>query len=203
MEMQQQSLQALRGVPRPVRALGAGARDGRALGPLLRNRAAGRDAVHRPPRRPGERMRRALLVLGALAACAIAGSARADGDPASDYLLGTQVFLPFDLKLPAAKQAGAHVARARREQVRLRDSRRGDRQRLRPRGRHLALAQAASVRAVPRRRDRSSSTSAGCSIVMPNGFGFNWPKHPVDEGVRGALEDPRSARAPTACSTRR
>jgi hypothetical protein len=49
-------------------------------------------------------MKRALLTLSVLAACAIAGTARADGDPASDYLLGTQVFLPFDMKLPAAKQ---------------------------------------------------------------------------------------------------
>ena len=50
-------------------------------------------------------MRRAVLVSAAvLAACVVAGSARADGDPASDYLLGVQVFIPYDLKLPAEKQ---------------------------------------------------------------------------------------------------
>jgi hypothetical protein len=48
-------------------------------------------------------MRRALVIALALAAV-VAGTARADGDPASDYLLGTQVFIPFDLKVPAAKQ---------------------------------------------------------------------------------------------------
>ena len=69
-------------------------------------------------------MRRALLVLAALAACALAGTARADGDPASDYLLGHQVFFPYDLKLPAGEAEGADRARARREQVGLRHSRR-------------------------------------------------------------------------------
>jgi hypothetical protein len=49
-------------------------------------------------------MKRALVVAVALF-CVTAATARADGDPASDYLLGTQVFLPFDLKAPKAKQA--------------------------------------------------------------------------------------------------
>ena len=40
-------------------------------------------------------------------------------------------------------------------------------------------------------------------VVMPNGFGFNWPKHPSTQGVRGALEGPDRQRAPSACSTRR
>jgi hypothetical protein len=49
-------------------------------------------------------MRRALVVVLLLACCVAAGAARADGDPASDYLLGQQVFLPFDAKLTKAKQ---------------------------------------------------------------------------------------------------
>jgi hypothetical protein len=48
-------------------------------------------------------MRRLLLVALALF-CVFGGTARADGDPASDYLLGTQVFIPFDLKIPKASQ---------------------------------------------------------------------------------------------------
>src|SRR5262249_3715942 len=87
-----------------VPALCARARDGRALGPLVCYHAAGRLAVHRSPRRPGRRMRRALLVVTALAACVVAGAARADGDPASDYLLASQTFIPFDLKLSEADQ---------------------------------------------------------------------------------------------------
>ena len=50
-------------------------------------------------------MRTAALVVlaAALLACA-APSARADGDPASDYLLTQKVFFPFDVKAPKAKQ---------------------------------------------------------------------------------------------------
>jgi hypothetical protein len=49
-------------------------------------------------------MRRALVVALLLACSVAAGTARADGDPASDYLLGQQVFLPFDAKLTQTKQ---------------------------------------------------------------------------------------------------
>lgn len=49
-------------------------------------------------------MRRALLLAAVLLAV-VAATARADGDPASDYLLGTKVFIPFDLKVSKEKQA--------------------------------------------------------------------------------------------------
>ena len=50
-------------------------------------------------------MRRAAVLLALLlAAAAVAGSARADGDPASDYLLSQQVFFPFSVKYPESKQ---------------------------------------------------------------------------------------------------
>jgi len=45
-----------------------------------------------------------LLLLALVLFCVLGGTARADGDPASDYLLGTQVFIPFDLKLPKSSQ---------------------------------------------------------------------------------------------------
>jgi len=49
--------------------------------------------------------RAALLVV--LACLVVAPLARADGDPASDYLLGTQVFIPFDMKLPVGSYGPA------------------------------------------------------------------------------------------------
>ncbi len=49
-------------------------------------------------------MKRLALMFAVFVACIAAGSARADGDPASDYLLGSQVFLPFDAKIPKAKE---------------------------------------------------------------------------------------------------
>ena len=122
-------------------------------------------------------MRRALLVLVALAACALAGTARADGDPASDYLLGVQVFIPYDLKVPAAKQKEltslVHDANSSGYAIRVAligsaydlGSVTSLWQKPRPYARFLG----AELQFVYRRR---------LLVVMPNGFGFNWPKHP-------------------------
>jgi hypothetical protein len=121
-------------------------------------------------------MKRALLVL-VIAACALAGTARADGDPASDYLLGTQVFFSIDVKLPAAKQ---------QELVSIvRDANKS--------GYAIRVALIASpydLGAVTSlwRKPRPYAKFLGAElqfiykhrllVVMPNGFGFNWAKHP-------------------------
>ena len=122
-------------------------------------------------------MRRAALLLGVLAACAFAGTARADGDPASDYLLGTQVFLPFDLKLPAAKQAKltSIVRDANKSGYTIRVAviasayDLGAVTSLWNKPRQYARFLAAEIQFIYKRR---------LLIVMPNGFGFNWPEHP-------------------------
>jgi|tagenome__1003787_1003787.scaffolds.fasta_scaffold20971167_2 hypothetical protein len=49
-------------------------------------------------------MRRAAVLLALVAAVTVAGPARADGDPASDYLLSQQVFFPFSVKYPESRQ---------------------------------------------------------------------------------------------------
>ena len=50
-------------------------------------------------------MRRAAVLLAVLlGAATVAVSARADGDPASDYLLSQQVFFPFSVKYPESRQ---------------------------------------------------------------------------------------------------
>jgi hypothetical protein len=124
-------------------------------------------------------MKRALLVL-VIAACAVAGTARADGDPASDYLLGTQVFFSIDVKLPAAKQ---------QELVSIvRDANKS--------GYAIRVALIASpydLGAVTSlwRKPRPYAKFLGAElqfiykhrllVVMPNGFGFNWPKHPSSQ----------------------
>jgi hypothetical protein len=121
-------------------------------------------------------MKRTLLVV-VIAVCALAGTARADGDPASDYLLGTQVFLPFDVKLPAAKQ---------QELVSIvRDANKsGYAIRVALIGSPYDLGAVTSLW----RKPRPYAKFLGAEIqfvykhrllvVMPNGFGFNWPKHP-------------------------
>jgi hypothetical protein len=124
-------------------------------------------------------MKRTLLVV-VLAACALAGTARADGDPASDYLLGTQVFLPFDVKLPAAKQQElvSIVRNANKAGYAIRVALIGS---------SYDLGAIASLW----RKPRPYAEFLGAElqfvythrllIVMPNGFGFNWSKHPSSQ----------------------
>jgi hypothetical protein len=121
-------------------------------------------------------MKRTVLVL-AIALCMLAGTARADGDPASDYLLGTQVFLPFDVKLPKAKQQElvAVVRDANKSGYAIRVA---------------LIGSAYDLGAVTSlwRKPRPYANFLGAElqfiykrrllVIMPNGFGFNWPKHP-------------------------
>ncbi|MBX5474907.1 MAG: hypothetical protein IRZ20_07825, partial [Thermoleophilia bacterium] len=46
----------------------------------------------------------AALVATIVAAAVAVGGARADGDPASDYLIAQQVFFPYDAKVPRESQ---------------------------------------------------------------------------------------------------
>ena len=107
----------------------------------------------------------------------LAGTARADGDPASDYLLGTQVFLPFDVKLPKAKQRDliAIVRDANKSGYAIRVALIGSAYDLGAitslwrKPRQYARFLGAEIQFIYKRR---------LLIVMPNGFGFNWTKHP-------------------------
>jgi hypothetical protein len=121
-------------------------------------------------------MKRTLLVL-LIAVCALAGTARADGDPASDYLLGTQVFFSIDVKVPKAKQQElvsiVHDVNKWGYAIRV-----------------ALIASPYDLGAVTSlwRKPRPYAKFLGAElqfiykhrllVVMPNGFGFNWPKHP-------------------------
>lgn len=123
-------------------------------------------------------MRRALvLLLVVLVAGMTAAATRADGDPASDYLLATQVFLPFDIKLPKAKQAAltsiVHDANKAGYTIRVALI-----------GSSYDLGSVTSLWRQPRRYARFLGAELQfvykqrLLVLMPNGFGFNWPKHP-------------------------
>jgi hypothetical protein len=122
-------------------------------------------------------MRRLLPVAIALF-CVLGGTARADGDPASDYLLGTQVFIPFDLKIPKASQQEltslVHDTNASGYTIRVALI-----------GSAYDLGSVTSLWRKPRPYARFLSAEINfiykqrLLVVMPNGFGFAWPKHPA------------------------
>jgi hypothetical protein len=120
-------------------------------------------------------MRRLVLVALALF-CVLGGTARADGDPASDYLLGTQVFIPFDLKLPKASQQEltslVHDANASGYTIRVALI-----------GSAYDMGSVTSLWRKPKPYAKFLGTELTfvyknrLLVVMPNGFGFNRPGH--------------------------
>lgn len=124
-------------------------------------------------------MRRRLvtaLLAAAVAVAAAAGTARADGDPASDYLLTQQVFLPYDAKIP--KDEAARLTSIVRSA-----NRQGFAIRVALIWSDYDLGAVTSLWKQPRRYARFLGTELAflykgrLLVVMPNGFGFNWPKH--------------------------
>jgi hypothetical protein len=121
-------------------------------------------------------MRRGFVIAALIAACVLAGSARGDGDPASDFLLATQVFIPFDMKLPAAKQQEltSLVHDANKSGYKIRVALIGS---------AYDLGSVTSLWRKPRPYARFLSAEINfiykqrLLVVMPNGFGFAWPKH--------------------------
>jgi hypothetical protein len=125
-------------------------------------------------------MRRLLPVAIALF-CVLGGTARADGDPASDYLLGTQVFIPFDLKIPKASQQEltslVHDTNASGYTIRVALI-----------GSAYDMGSVTSLWLKPKPYAKFLGTELTfvyknrLLVVMPNGFGFNRPGHsPANE----------------------
>ena len=117
-----------------------------------------------------------VLVAAAVAAAVLVGGARADGDPASDYLIGQKVFLPYDAKISrtAQRKLLAAVQSANRQGFRVRVALIWS---------DYDLGVVTSLWKQPRRYARflgvelSYYFKGRLLIVMPSGFGFNWPKH--------------------------
>ena len=124
------------------------------------------------------RIRVAALVAVALTAATVATSARADGDPASDYLLVQKVFLPFDLKFPAEPKAQfvTLVSGANRSGYKIRVAIIGSSYDL---GAIPSLWQKPRTYARFLAEELSYLYKGRLLIVMPNGFGFQWLKHPT------------------------
>ena len=123
-------------------------------------------------------MRRIVVLAAVLAAAAAPQLARADGDPASDYLLGSKVFLPYDAKFPP-KQAAEFTALVRaankagfpiRVAIIRSDYDMGSVTSLWRKPQTYAKFLGLELSFVYKQR---------LLVVMPNGIGFNWPKHDV------------------------
>jgi cytochrome oxidase Cu insertion factor (SCO1/SenC/PrrC family)/thiol-disulfide isomerase/thioredoxin len=118
-----------------------------------------------------------ILVVALFVACALASFARADGDPGSDVLVYQQLFLASDAGVSVAQQAalGQLLQAAARDDFPVRVA---------------IIATRSDLGAItglwlnPRAYARflglelSLAYKGRLLVVMPNGFGFNWPGHP-------------------------
>ena len=118
---------------------------------------------------------RAVAALALVAAAlTFAMSARADGDPASDYLITQKVFFPYDLKVPPAKQQQlvALVDEANRAGFTLRVALISSSYDL---GSITSLWQKPQTYARFLGAELKYVYKNRLLVVMPNGFGFNRP----------------------------
>jgi len=124
------------------------------------------------------RLTAAALAAAVLTAGPLAAAARADGDPASDYLLTQQVFLPFDVKLPPEKQRQlvGLVAAANRAGFKIRVALIAS---------PYDLGSVTALWGKPRPYARFLGEELQfvykqrLLVVMPSGLGFHWTGHPT------------------------
>ena len=122
------------------------------------------------------RLRALVLLAVAVAVVAFAANAHADGDPASDYLLTQQVFLPSDATASstAQRQLLGVVQAANRAGFAIRVA-------IIPSS--YDLGSVTELWRMPRTYARFLSLELSFAytqrllVVMPNGLGFNWPNH--------------------------
>jgi hypothetical protein len=146
----------------------------------------------------------AFALLAVAVACATAPVARADGDPASDYLLTQKVFIPYDMKVPRLQQQelAALVDEANREGFTIRVA---------------IISSSYDMGSITSlwRKPQTYARFLGAElqfvyknrllVVMPNGFGFSRPRHAptrelailskieVKPGVTGLVDSSRAA----------
>ncbi len=146
----------------------------------------------------------ALALVAAALTFAMAPSARADGDPASDYLITQKVFFPYDLKVPPAQQQQlvALVDEANRAGFTLRVALISSSYDL---GSITSLWQKPQTYARFLGAELKYVYKNRLLVVMPNGFGFNRPgrsaapeyavlaKIPVKPGPSGLVDSSLAA----------
>jgi cytochrome oxidase Cu insertion factor (SCO1/SenC/PrrC family) len=130
-------------------------------------------------------VRRALTIAALVATllCGVCSSALADGDPASDYLLGQQVFvlLQSNRTPPAQRQLSDVVATANKAGYPIRVAVISSEYDL---GSVSALWRKPQTYARFLGIELSLAYKGLLLVVMPNGFGVNWPGHSVAAAYR-------------------
>jgi len=148
---------------------------------------------------------RALVCIAVCCIAAVAAqSARADGDPASDYLLVQRVFVPYEGAGASAQQRTLTKAVAAANKA-------GFTIRVAVIFSSYDLGSVTSLWRKPQTYAKFLGVELSfvykqrLLVVMPNGFGFNWPKHspkaayallariPVKRGAAGLLESATGA----------
>jgi hypothetical protein len=122
-----------------------------------------------------------VVVLALVAGLCGAPAARADGDPASDFLLSQRIFLPYDTKIPKADQQrlAATVDAAFRAGLRVRVAVIGSEYDL---GAVTILWRQPQRYAKFLAKELSFVHKDRLVVVMPNGLGFYWVGHPSAAG---------------------
>lgn len=161
----------------------------------MKDMAAGHGNISLPRRRSaGILVRRALAIatLVVALACGICASALADGDPASDYLLGQQVFvlLQSNATPPAQTQLSDVVAAANRAGFPIRVAAISSEYDL---GSVVALWKKPRTYARFLGIELSLAYKGLLLVAMPDGFGVNWPGH----STAAAYEALAGVKAPT------
>jgi hypothetical protein len=145
-------------------------------------------------------MRLCVLAAFVCAACAAAPVALADGDPASDYLLTLETFVPFDANVPKAQteQFDAIVAEAKKRGFRIKVA---------------LIASEVDLGAVPSlwRKPETYARFLGQEIffiykgrlliVMPNGYGVSRAGKPLPSGQRVVDAQPKPGKGGPALAT--
>jgi cytochrome oxidase Cu insertion factor (SCO1/SenC/PrrC family) len=123
------------------------------------------------------------LLMAALVAAGLASIARADGDPASDYLVANQVFLTSQSESVSApeRQLLASVRAANRAGFQIRVAVISTDYDL---GSITGLWRKPRIYAEFLGIELSGVYKQRLLVVMPNGFGFNWPGHPTAADYR-------------------
>jgi hypothetical protein len=127
--------------------------------------------------------RRSLALAAALVALLAPATARADADPASDYLYSLWVFLPYETKVPAGDAAQLRAV--------VRESRKtGYPIKVAVIGSPADLGGVSALWKKPRRYARFLGSElvflykGRLLVVMPNGFGFSKEGRPVPKEAR-------------------